>query len=98
MKKILVLSILAAALPAMASVGRIDPRPAAPREPMAAVEAAPKAEQPPRLIQLDRLAHTVMDGVTVMELDPLETGKHARRVVLRPDFQGGPGAALSVRF
>ena len=67
-------------------------------EPMAAVQAAPKAEQPPRLIQLDRLAHTVMDGVTVMELDPLETGKHARRVVLRPDFQGGPGAALSVRF
>ncbi|MFL5404451.1 MAG: hypothetical protein ACJ78W_06525 [Myxococcales bacterium] len=65
---------------------------------MAAVQAAPKAEQPSRLIQLDRLAHTVMDGVTVMELDPLETGKHARRVVLRPDFQGGPGAALSVRF
>jgi len=65
---------------------------------MAAVEAAPKAEQPARLIQLDRLAHTVMDGVTVMELDPLETGKHVRRVVLRPDFQGGPGAALSLRF
>jgi len=65
---------------------------------MAAVEAAPKAEQPPRLTQLDCLVHTVMVGVTVMELDPLETGKHARRVVLRPDFQGGPGAALSVRF
>jgi len=82
----------------MASVGRIEPRPAAPREPMAAVAAAPKAEQPPRLIQLDRLAHTVMDGVTVMELDPLETGKHVRRVVLRPEFQGGPGAALSLKF
>ena len=30
--------------------------------------------------------------------DALETGKHVRRVVLRPDFQGGPGAALTVRF
>src|SRR4051812_942328 len=74
----------------MASVGRIEPRPAAPREPMAAVEAARKPEQPPRMIQLDRLAHTVMDGVTVMELDPLETGKHVRRVVLRPEFRAAP--------
>jgi uncharacterized protein involved in copper resistance len=97
-KKIVVLSILAASLPAMASVGRIEPRPAAPGEPMAAVEAAPKAEPPPRMIQLDRLAHTVMDGVTVMELDPVDTGKHMRRVVLRPEFQGGPGAALSLKF
>jgi len=97
-KKILVLSILASSLPTMASVGRVETRPAAPREPMAAVEAAPRAEQHPRLIQLDRLAHTVMDGLTVMELDPLETGKHVRRVVLRPEFQGGPGAALSLKF
>jgi hypothetical protein len=59
------------------------------------VEAAPKPE--PRVIHFEQFAH-VLDGVTVMELDPVATGKNARRVVLRPEFQGGPGAALSVKF
>ena len=95
MKRILGLSILALSFPAAASVGRLGTRPAAPREPMAAVEAAPPAQ--PRVVQFERISH-VLDGVTVMELDRVESGKNARRVVLRPDFQGGPGAALTVRF
>jgi hypothetical protein len=90
------LSILALSLPAAASVGRPYARSAPPREPMAAVEASPQPAQP-RTVQFDRISQ-VLDGVTVMELDALETGKHVRRVVLRPDFQGGPGAALTVRF
>jgi hypothetical protein len=94
-KKILGLSIVVVSFPAMASVGRLEPRPPPPRDPIAAVEAAPKAE--PRVVHFEQLAH-VLDGVTVMELDPLATGKNARRVVLRPDFQGGPGAALSLKF
>jgi hypothetical protein len=63
---------------------------------MAAVEAAPRPEAH-RAVQFERISH-VLDGVTVMELDPTEAGKAARRVVLKPDFQGGPGAALTVRF
>ena len=62
---------------------------------MAAVEAAPPPQH--RVVQFDRISH-VLDGVTVMELDGVESGKTVRRVVLRPDFQGGPGAALTVRF
>jgi hypothetical protein len=94
-KKPLGLSILVLTFPALASVGRPAARPPAPREPMAAVEATPQAH--PRVVQFDPISQ-VLDGVTVMELDALETGKHVRRVVLRPDFQGGPGAALTVRF
>jgi hypothetical protein len=94
-KKLLVSSIVALSFPAVASVGRLESRRPASREPIAAVEAGPKPE--PRVIRFDGIAH-VLDGVTVMELDETEAGKHVRRVVLKPDFQGGPGAALTVRF
>jgi hypothetical protein len=63
---------------------------------MAAVESSPQPAQP-RVVQFERISQ-VLDGLTVMELEATETGKHVRRVVLRPDFQGGPGAALTVRF
>jgi hypothetical protein len=63
---------------------------------MAAVGTSPQPAEP-RAVQPDPLSQ-VMGGVTVMELEATETGKHVRRVVLRPDFQGGPGAALTVRF
>jgi hypothetical protein len=93
-KRLLGLSILALSLPAAASVGRHEPTRAAPREPMAAVEASPRPSQP-KVDQFEGISQ-VLDGVTVMELE--ETGKHVRRVVLRPDFKNGPGAAFTVRF
>ena len=96
-KRILVLSIIALSFPAAASIGPLDGRPPAPREPMAAMEAAPRVEPQSHAVQFERISH-VLDGVTVMELDPIEAGKASRRVVLKPDFQGGPGAALTVRF
>ena len=64
---------------------------------MAAVESSPQPAQPPRVVQFERISQ-VLDGLTVVEMEATETGKHVRRVVLRPDFQGGPGAALTVRF
>jgi len=48
-----------------------------------------------KAVQFEAISQ-VLDGVTVMELE--ETGKHVRRVVLRPDFKNGPGAAFTVRF
>jgi hypothetical protein len=95
-KRLLGLSILVLSLPAAASVGRPEAMPTPPKEPMAAVEASPQPVQP-KVVQFERISQ-VLDGVTVMELDALQTGKHVRRLVLRPDFQGGPGAALTVRF
>lgn len=65
------------------------------RELMAAVEAAPSAQA--RVIQFEKFSR-VFDGVPVMDLDSAPDGKTVRRVVLRPDFRGGPGAALSLRF
>jgi hypothetical protein len=62
---------------------------------MAAVESTPQPAQP-RVVQFERISQ-VLDGLTVMD-EATETGKHVRRVVLRPDFQGGPGAALTFRF
>ncbi|TMA17548.1 MAG: hypothetical protein E6J85_16775 [Deltaproteobacteria bacterium] len=93
-KRLLGLSILALSLPAAASVGQLDAKRAAPREPMAAVEASPQPSQA-KAVQFEAISQ-VLDGVTVMELE--ETGKHVRRVVLRPDFKNGPGAAFTVRF
>jgi hypothetical protein len=67
-----------------------------PKEPMAAVEASPQPARP-RAVQFEGISQ-VLDGLTVVEMEATEMGKHVRRVVLRPDFQGGPGAALTVRF
>ena len=36
----------------------------------------------------------VLDGLTLVELD----GSGPRRIVLKPDFRGGPGASFSVKF
>ena len=93
-KRLLGLSILALSLPAAASVGRIDAKRVLPREPMAAVEASPQPVHS-KVVQFEGI-FPLLDGVTVMELE--ETGKNVRRVVLRPDFKNGPGAAFSVRF
>jgi len=88
------LSILVLSLPAAASVGRPDAKRTPPREAMAAVEASPQPVQP-KVVQFEGIS-PLLDGVTVMELE--ETGKNVRRVVLRPDFKNGPGAAFTVRF
>jgi hypothetical protein len=93
-KRILGFLILALSLPATASVGRLDAKRQPPREAMAAVEASPQPVRP-RVVQFDGIS-PLLDGVTVMELE--DTGKQVRRVVLRPDFKNGAGAAFSVRF
>ena len=93
MKKLLAPFILAAALPAAASVGQS--KASAPRELMAAVDRAPKPE--PRTVDHDRIAD-MLDGVTVMELDAVEPGKPTRRLMVRPDFRAGPTALFTVRF
>jgi len=89
---IVAIALVAIALPAAASVGQSRP---APREPMAAVEPAPKPE--PRTVEHDRIAD-MLDGVTVMELDAVEPGKPTRRLMVRPDFRAGPTALFTVRF
>ena len=94
MKRLLGILVLALSLPAAASVGRPDAKRVAPREPMAAVEASPHPA-PPKVVQFEGIS-PLLDGVTVMELE--DTGKQVRRVVLRPDFKNGAGAAFSVRF
>jgi hypothetical protein len=88
------LSILALSFPAAASIGRLDAKRATPREAMAAVEASPQPVQP-KVVQFEGIS-PLLDGVTVMELE--DTSKQIRRVVLRPDFKNGAGAAFTVRF
>ena len=92
-KRLLGLLILGLSLPAAASIGRPDAKRAAPREPMAAVEASPQPAQP-KVVQFEGIS-PLLDGVTVIEL---EDNKQIRRVVLRPDFKNGAGAAFTVRF
>jgi len=94
-KRLLGFLILTLSLPAAASIGRPDAKRVPPREPMAAVEASPQPVQP-KVVQFEGIS-PLLDGVTVIELED-GGSKQIRRVVLRPDFKNGAGAAFTVRF
>jgi hypothetical protein len=96
-KKLTVLVALLA-LPAAAKVSRPEVRPRiriAPAATLADMDVSLKPARPQRL-HLDQLA-PMIDGVTVLELD--REGAHApRKVVLKPEFIGGPGATFALSF
>ena len=96
--KRLTLLLALSALPAVAKVARPEVRPRMQMSPSIAIadmDVSFKAA-PPRRLQLDRAA-TVLDGLTVLELDHDRTTA-VRRVVLKPEFIGGPGATFALNF
>ena len=64
-----------------------------PPQALSSRKAAVKTEPPP--VKLEPPAERVLDGLTLVQLDGSEG---LRRIVLKPDFRGGPGASFSVKF
>jgi hypothetical protein len=94
----LALLALITALPAAANVVRPAARPATTRSAPADVFVEPDREAKtasPRKLHFERFA-PMIDGVTVVDL--AHDSARPQRIVLKPEFKGGPGAAFAVNF
>jgi hypothetical protein len=99
MKRLAVLALVTA-LPAAANVVRHSARPATTRSAPADVFIEPdllatKSASSSRKLNFEQFA-PMIDGVTVLNL--AHDAARSQRVVLKPEFKGGPGAAFAVNF
>jgi hypothetical protein len=96
MKRLAVLALLAA-LPAAANVVRPSARPSrsAPADVFMEPDLYATRSASPRKLHLEQFA-PVIDGVTVLDL--AHDAARPQRLVLKPEFRGGPGAAFAVNF